>query len=548
MISLSPLSLLFSKKKKEKFLPLFSFLGMLERFPFLQKDIKIVGFKVSLLLLLLHFKMSSLGYAQRLAWKEDVGGTLGSAEIYFESERVERLAKELAEFIKKAGKIDDEDDDNNETVETKKRKKTIRRKTGTIVHTGAGISTPAGIPDFRGPKGIWTLQKAGEKLPTSSVPFPLASPTVTHMVLCGLQKAKYLRYIVSCNVDGLHYRSGIPRDEVGELHGNCFAERCEKCNCEYFRDFEMESVGFKYTGRLCHKKECAGKLRDQVLDWDDPLPEAELCRAESEAKNAKLALVLGSSLQIIPSGDLPLLTIPDARYKKRKRSKSTRSKNKKSERKTIGGQLAIVNLQETEKDQFADLVIHAKTDEVMLQVAKYLDVKIPEYRRKDAFGVRYVAYIVNSNFTSAASGNDEEKHIHLTVEILSQYFEGKNDIPVPWLEDINVVSFQNWAKIENEEETKRVEGLFISKKFGFMRMLTDFLNSQEDVENNPDEIVFEVKPNARLNSKPNITMTRSVRALQRRLRERVKGERPFLSSYVESETIDNIETHVVYYQ
>ena len=258
--------------------------------------------------------------------------------------------------------------------------------------------------------------------------------------------------------------------------------------------------------------------------------------------------MLGSSLQIIPSGDLPLLTIPDARYKKRKRSKSTRSKNKKSERKTIGGQLAIVNLQETEKDQFADLVIHAKTDEVMLQVAKYLDVKIPEYRRKDAFGVRYVAYIVNSNFTSAASGNDEEKHIHLTVEILSQYFEGKNDIPVPWLEDINVVSFQKWYKIENEEETKRVEGLFISKKFGFMRMLTDFLNSQEDVENNPDEIVFEVKPNARLNSKPNITMTRSVRALKRRLRERVKGERPFLSSYVESETIDNIETHVVYYQ
>ena len=82
-----------------------------------------------------------------------------------------------------------------------------------------------------------------------------------------------------------------------------------------------------------------------------------------------------------------------------------------------------------------------------------------------------------------------------------------------------------------------------------MRMLTDFLNSQEDVENNPDEIVFEVKPNARLNSKLNITMTRSVRALQRRLCERVvKGEKPFLSSYVESETIDNIETHVVYYQ
>ena len=58
--------------------------------------------------------MSSLGYAQRLAWKEDVGGTLGSEEIHFESERVEQLAKELADVIREAGKIDDDDDDDDE--------------------------------------------------------------------------------------------------------------------------------------------------------------------------------------------------------------------------------------------------------------------------------------------------------------------------------------------------------------------------------------------------------------------------------------------------
>jgi mono-ADP-ribosyltransferase sirtuin 6 len=473
--------------------------------------------------------MSSLGYAQRLAWKEDVGGTLGSEEIHFESERVEQLAKELADVIREAGKIDDDD--------TKKKKK---KKTGVIVHTGAGISTAAGIPDFRGPKGIWTLQKAGENLPTSSVPFPLASPTVTHMVLCGLHKAGYIRYVVSCNVDGLHYRSGIPREEVGELHGNCFAERCETCECEYFRDFEMESVGFKYTGRRCRRKECAGKLRDQVLDWDDALPEPELCRAENEAKKAKLALVLGSSLQIVPSGDLPLLTIPDARYKKRKRSSlsSSGGKNKKPvTRKTTGGQLAIVNLQATEKDQFADLVVHAKTDQVMLQVAKYLNIEIPDYVRKDAFGVRYVAH--------ASNEDNEDKRIHLKVQIVSQHFESDHDIPVPWLEDIDVKSIPKWVKVKNlEQETKRVGGLFVCKTFEFMRMFSDFLNDDDDDE----EIVFEIKPNARLNSSPTISTTRSSRALQRLLERVTKGEKLTLSICEESETIDNIETHVVRYQ
>jgi mono-ADP-ribosyltransferase sirtuin 6 len=139
----------------------------------------------------------------------------------------------------------------------------------------------AGIPDFRGPKGIWTLQRAGAPIPKASCQFDRARPSLTHMALVALQREGYIRFLVSCNVDCLHLRSGYPRDQMAELHGNCFAERCEKCEAEYIRDFEMPSVGFKVTGRKCTAAACAGaaRLRDQVLDWEDALPPKELKRA-----------------------------------------------------------------------------------------------------------------------------------------------------------------------------------------------------------------------------------------------------------------------------
>ena len=83
--------------------------------------------------------------------------------------------------------------------------------------------------------------------------------------LVALHTAGKLRYTVSQNVDGLHLRSGLPRDRLAELHGNCFAERCGRCDREYVRDFEMETVGFKYTGRKCDS--CNGRLKDSILDW-----------------------------------------------------------------------------------------------------------------------------------------------------------------------------------------------------------------------------------------------------------------------------------------
>ena len=92
--------------------------------------------------------------------------------------------------------------------------------------------------------------------------------------LLALHRASKLTYTVSQNVDGLHLRSGLPRAALAELHGNCFAERCARCGREYVRDFEMDTVGFKHTGRKCD--DCGGRLKDHILDWWATSSEASL--------------------------------------------------------------------------------------------------------------------------------------------------------------------------------------------------------------------------------------------------------------------------------
>nr|XP_060642146.1 NAD-dependent protein deacylase sirtuin-6 isoform X2 [Anolis sagrei ordinatus] len=204
----------------------------------------------------------------------------------------------------------------------------IREASNVVFHTGAGISTSSGIPDFRGPNGVWTLEERG--LPAKfDTTFEGACPSPTHMALLGLQQAGLLHFLVSQNVDGLHVRSGFPRDKLAELHGNMFVEECMKCG--------------------------KGKLIDTILDWEDSLPDRDLHLASEASRKADLSITLGTSLQIKPSGDLPLLT-------KRK-----------------GGRLVIVNLQPTKHDKHADLRIHAYVDEVMTKLMTLLGLEIPKW-------------------------------------------------------------------------------------------------------------------------------------------------------------------------
>ncbi|XP_073705141.1 NAD-dependent protein deacylase sirtuin-6 [Garra rufa] len=236
----------------------------------------------------------------------------------------------------------------------------IRESQYMVVHSGAGISTSTGIPDFRGPKGVWTMEERGET-PHFNTTFEDARPSLTHMSLLQLQRTGHLKYLISQNVDGLHLRSGFPRDRLSELHGNMFVEECEKCGKQYVRDTVIGVMGLKPTGRYCDVtrsrglRSCRGKLISTILDWEDSLPDRDLNRADEACRRADLALTLGTSLQIKPSGDLPLLT------------------------KRTGGKLVIVNLQPTKHDKHAHLLIHGYVDEVIGQLMKLLGLEVPDW-------------------------------------------------------------------------------------------------------------------------------------------------------------------------
>nr|B8ARK7.2 RecName: Full=NAD-dependent protein deacetylase SRT1; AltName: Full=Regulatory protein SIR2 homolog 1; AltName: Full=SIR2-like protein 1; Short=OsSIRT1 [Oryza sativa Indica Group] len=274
----------------------------------------------------------SLGYAEKLSYREDVGN-VGMPEIFDSPELLHKKIEELAVMVRESKHL--------------------------VVFTGAGISTSSGIPDFRGPKGVWTLQRSGKGVPGASLPFHRAVPTLTHMALVELEKTGRLKFVISQNVDSLHLRSGLPREKLAELHGNSFKEICPSCKKEYLRDFEIETIGLKDTPRRCSDKNCGARLKDTVLDWEDALPPEEMDAAKEQCQTADLVLCLGTSLQITPACNMPLLSLKN------------------------GGRVAIVNLQATPKDKKASLVIHGLVDKVIAGVMYMMNLRIPPYIRTD---------------------------------------------------------------------------------------------------------------------------------------------------------------------
>jgi NAD-dependent deacetylase len=181
-----------------------------------------------------------------------------------------------------------------------------------VAFTGAGISTDSGIPDFRGPEGVWTRRDAGLPAPRWRVPPEQVKPNASHLSLVELQRLGKLRFLITQNTDNLHRRSGIRHELLAELHGNGKLMRCLGCDRLYTRqevgwDTRRWGPGYRTQKPISGQPVCAvcgGRLISSVVNFGDSLPHKELALAERHARRCDLMLVLGSSLVVTPAASV----------------------------------------------------------------------------------------------------------------------------------------------------------------------------------------------------------------------------------------------------
>ena len=232
------------------------------------------------------------------------------------------------------------------------------------VLTGAGISTDSGIPDFRGPSGIWTRDPAAEKMSTYQVyvsdpavrqrswqarlshPAWTADPNAAHLALARLAVSPIDTTVITQNIDGLHQRAGTPADRVLELHGTMYAVVCVSCEARTSMSDALARVRAGEGDPQC--ADCGGILKSATVMFGQALDARVLTRAAAAAGSADLFLAVGSTLTVEPAASLCAVAAE------------------------AGARLVIVNRDPTPYDRLAAAVISHPIGEVVPKIVEEL--------------------------------------------------------------------------------------------------------------------------------------------------------------------------------
>lgn len=209
-----------------------------------------------------------------------------------------------------------------------------------VVFTGAGVSTESGLPDFRGPDGLWTRKEKGLPPPPAQRPWSEADPNAGHYGIRDLQDLEKLKFLISQNVDNLHLKSGIRTELLAELHGNITKLRCQRCGKQVD----------KATGAA--QCSCRGSLVSSVVDFGQSLPEKDLRESFYHSQRCDLFVAVGSSLTVTPAAQMPVEALE------------------------AGAKVVIINNEETPLDQYAHLRFYEGAGEVLPQAVSLLKQKM----------------------------------------------------------------------------------------------------------------------------------------------------------------------------
>ncbi len=223
-----------------------------------------------------------------------------------------------------------------------------------VALTGAGLSTPSGIPDFRSAEtGLWSYvnpmeiasiwgfrekpQRFYDWMRPLAQTIVEARPNPAHQALMQLERMGKLSAVITQNIDALHHKVGSRN--VIELHGHMRTISC--LSCRHQDEAEPHLRGFLRTGVLPVCPACGAIMKPDVVLFGEPLPELEILRAQEETLRCDVMLVAGSSLEVMPAADLPALA---ARR---------------------GAKLIMINLSMTPHDHLADVVLHGDVANVL---------------------------------------------------------------------------------------------------------------------------------------------------------------------------------------